>query len=140
MVDDDPEAIDMFLLYLYTAELPKMNEVCLRDRLQRAHSAFKLGDKYNVPPLRNLGYAWVYLCIHRVMAVQAPPAAELFDWINGIWGWEIQGASLAKETILNGLVGNFDTIVGLDGFETLVRVNSDFVVDLLRALGEERAE
>lgn len=128
----------MMLEYLYTLQIPALNTF---DHMKMAYT---LGDKYDLPKLRDAGLE--ALCRHlqdrcaswdKQSALQKSATASV---IEEVWTWTYQDTNKFKKAILDGLCASSTRVVEDPLFQEMVSRNSDLALEFIKALTKRQAE
>lgn len=137
MDDDDPDEIEMLLLFLYTLEKPSLKGRATEKLLK----GFVLADKYDVPELKN--------CIkdHLIKRIKyrlprlptvGPVMRRLCAlWLVEIWSWPQPGADDIRNAALGLLPATVGSIVeDVEAKRNLMR-SPELMADLISAMAKQ---
>lgn len=129
----------MLLVYLYTLELPDLaNEHVFPWPVAPARNAYFLGDKYNLPSLRDHGRTTLIHHVRtRLDTWYEKEDANKRRWIlfiGKVWEWTITDSDQVREAVLDALMSTSKAIIEDERFQKLMKENEDFHMAFLRAL------
>lgn len=124
------------LVYLYTLKVP-----ALGTDWKNADYAHCLGDKYNLPHLKDAGRFW-FLQRFRVSLGTWYKSSESVQtcWImiiKKVWSYQTDDSPELRSAILDNLMPNSKPILENEKFQTFMMRNKDFLWAFMRALAEK---
>ncbi|KAK5077707.1 hypothetical protein LTR70_001983 [Exophiala xenobiotica] len=140
--NDVPDGVDMLLVYLYTLELPNLaNKQVYPQSGSAARDAYFLGDKYNLPCLRDHGRTTL---IHQIRTrlntwyeKEDAMKERWIRFIGKVWKWTIEDSDQVREAILDALMSTSQAIIEDGRFQALMKENEEFLMAFLRALAKK---
>lgn len=141
LADDDPGAIDILLVYLYTLDTPEFSKPVRSGAIQRAEKAYVIGDKYQVLPLKRMGQRFMIELTRKFLWqwCDYEPLGRS-GWVRSIrkvWSEEFPPANEIKAVYLEEMVGIAKHMVEEPAFQTLLRENLEFNLEFVRALAQK---
>lgn len=141
--EDDPEAIDVLLVYLYTLELPNFHtpQYLHGNGCQTMTNVFLVADKYDIKELRKASKAWLLTNnignhLHAIDAWSSAYQRSLIRMVEDIWTWEIHDAKDFQGPVITSLLRTSATIVEKKPFQALLDSNKDFRMAFIRGLAQ----
>lgn len=133
--DDNPDGVDILLLYLYTLQVPTFAD------LVSAENALLIGDKYNVPALRDAGRVQftklATTAVSRFASIPKPRQVTCIAWIEKVYRWEIECAKAINIAIMAAVVKVSMSIIEHEKFRDFINRDEGFRWAFLRALSEK---
>ncbi|KAK5094188.1 hypothetical protein LTR70_004240 [Exophiala xenobiotica] len=135
--DDDQEAVDMMLEYLYTLEKPGPLAVAL-PRPVSAERAYFIGDKYDLSILQSAGYSSMEVIARHLLqswdAKNDVGKSNAISWIRMVWSWEHDGLKDIRKLCLDRLSGMSATMLDYEPFQELLDDNKKFRIEFIKAM------
>lgn len=130
--------MDALLVYLYTLELPDLDA---DHSGMTAIAAFRFGDQFGLPALRDVGRDKIVNAISRTHW-RHPNASnqekeDFVDLIDLAWTWAIEGVEDIKNAILRHLVHSADILIEREDFQALLDEHRDFRIALVKILAKK---
>lgn len=131
----------MLLVCLYTLALPDFeNEQIFPNVMGGAENAYLLGDKYDLPRLRNHGrtrpIGYIQTSLNTWHEDEDANKKRWILFIGKVWKWTIADSDQVREAILGALMGTSKAIIEDERFQALMKENAEFFMAFLRALAK----
>lgn len=125
-------------MYLYTLELPNFaNKQVFPNHLAAAVNAYFLGDKYNLPRLRDHGRSsnihHIQTSVNTWHKDETLTKGGLILFIGAIWKWTITDSDQVREAVLGALMSTSKAMIEDKRFQKLMKENKKFHMASLRA-------
>lgn len=138
--DDDQEAVDMMLEYLYTLEKPVPLAVAL-PRPVSAERAYFIGDKYDLSILQSAGYSSMEVIARHLLqswdAKGFVSKSNTISWIRMMWSWEHDGLKDIRKLCLERLSGMSAKMLDYEPFQQLLDDNKEFRMEFIKAVKKQ---
>jgi len=139
--DDAPRSVEMLLLYLYTLAVPDFKDKQFGGQWTAAEAAYKTGDRYGVPGLRDAGHSFMLSLINKDLATwHKSTDANQSSWIiriTRVWQWDNESAQDLRVAMIKSLVICSIAIIEDESFRQLLKDKEDFALAFLRAFTKE---
>lgn len=110
----------------------------------QANWAFTLGDKYNLPKLRDRG-ALRLISFHHLFAKEWTDLDDIlkisrFVHLEEVWAWTYPETEKFKNAILESFCGSANAAIEDTKFEHFLLRNTDFALDLIKRLAKDQKD
>lgn len=138
MNDDPSEGIAIMIEYLYTLELPPLVG------LTQAKDVYFLGDKYELPKLRDHAASCYSDCLAIICKPHVYSENASKEWmlsiVEDLWMWTIPGTDKLKQVVLDCLCQSASKVIEDEVFQDFFSRNKDFEMAFMRALAKNQAK
>lgn len=140
--DDRPDGVNVMLLYLYTLEVPDLsNKDVSPHEFTGEEQCFVLGDKYNLPILKEHGQSQLLQNVRDNLALWSTCSDQIklnwINWLSRMWRWEQGGSEKIRGGAIEALMKISVSIIEHEAFQKLLKDNEDFNMAFLRALAKK---
>jgi len=136
--DDNPDGIARMNEYLYTLQVPALSEYAA------AKLTYIVGDKYNLPALKDAGCAFMYKWLQaKFRDFYSKPKDEkttLLGTIGELSKWTYPDTAKFKEAVIRGLVSSAGSNLGDTHFVDFMWRNREFGLVFMRSAVGSKAE